>query len=230
MRLLPIICLFIIACSNPDQATTTDKANEMEENMVDSSLSINKEEDNIDDERSNWQKPDYIIKSLGNLEGKTIADIGSGPLGYFVFKLLGQTDVSKVIAIDIDKEAIGMLNVLKNALSTDKSERLDVRLAEANNPKLDKEETDIILIVNTIAYFPDRLNYLKNLKESLKPGGQLIIIDFKMKRIPDYVEAPPYNSRTYLNIIEEELYAAGYNNITTNDTSLEYQYLISAEK
>ena len=182
------------------------------------------------DERSNWQKPELIINSLGNLEGRTLADIGSGALGYFVFKLLGQTEVEKVIAVDIDPDAVEMLNILKDALSEDKSERLDIRLADENDPKLLDEEVDIILIVNTAAYIQDRIAYFTKLLSKLKEGGKIAIVDFKTKRIPDYVEAPPYEERVYLDIIEEELYASGYSNIITNDTSLEFQYFITAEK
>lgn len=182
-----------------------------------------------DDDRSNWQKPSFVIQSLGDLEAKTLADIGSGALGYFVFKILGQTDIGKLIAIDIDKEAVRMLNILKDALAEEKASKLDIRLADINDPKLDDEETDYILIVNTIAYLPDRINYLKALKSKLRAGGKIVIVDYKTKRIPGFVDAPPYEERVLLHIIEEELYEAGYQNIMTDDTSLEYQYYIAAE-
>ena len=182
-----------------------------------------------DDDRSNWQKPSFVIQSLGDLEAKTLADIGSGALGYFVFKILGQTDIGKLIAIDIDKEAVRMLNILKDALAEKKASKLDIRLADINDPKLDDEETDYILIVNTIAYLPDRINYLKALKSKLRAGGKIVIVDYKTKRIPGFVDAPPYEERVLLHIIEEELYEAGYQNIMTDDTSLEYQYYIAAE-
>ena len=55
------------------------------------------------------------------------------------------------------------------------------------------------------------------------------IVDYKTKRIPGFVDAPPYEERVLLHIIEEELYEAGYQNIMTDDTSLEYQYYIAAE-
>jgi len=182
-----------------------------------------------DDDRSNWQKPSFVIQSLGDLEAKTLADIGSGALGYFVFKILGQTDIGKLIAIDIDKEAVRMLNILKDALAEEKASKLDIRLADINDPKLDDEETDYILIVNTIAYLPDRINYLKALKSKLRAGGKIVIVDYKTKRIPGFVDAPPYEERVLLHIIEEELHEAGYQNIITDDTSLEYQYYIAAE-
>jgi hypothetical protein len=85
------------------------------------------------------------------------------------------------------------------------------------------------LVVNTIAYIPNRLQYLSKLKSKLKENGKIIIIDFKTKRIPEFVDAPPYSEREYLHVIEEELYSTGYHNIQCDDTSLEFQYYISAE-
>ena len=180
------------------------------------------------DERSDWQKPQFIINQMGELTGKTIADIGSGALGYFAFKLIGQTSAEKVIAIDVDKEAITTLNQLKSNLSESHQARLEVRLANPNDPKISEKEVDIALIVNTISYIQNRINYFKDLKSKLKDGGSIIIVDFKTKRIPEFVEAPSYNERVYLDIIEEQLYTAGFTSVEVDDTSLEYQYRMTA--
>lgn len=182
------------------------------------------------DERSDWQKPHLIINELGDLNGKTIADIGAGALGYFVFKILGQTQAEKVIALDIDKEAVAMLSQLKSALSENQKSRLEVRLALPNDPKLLDNEIDVALFVNTVSYINNRVSYFRNLKNKLKENGQIVIVDFKTKRIPAYVNAPKYNNRVYLDILEEELYAAGYSQVITDDVSLKYQYKITAKK
>jgi len=221
-----ILILMLMSCQSGQDKQPRPSASPAD-SIVDSNAGSTKTVQ--DDDRSNWQKPSFVIQSLGDLEAKTLADIGSGALGYFVFKILGQTDIGKLIAIDIDKEAVRMLNILKDALAEEKASKLDIRLADINDPKLDDEETDYILIVNTIAYLPDRINYLKALKSKLRAGGKIVIVDYKTKRIPSFVDAPPYEERVLLHIIEEELYEAGYQNIMTDDTSLEYQYYIAAE-
>jgi len=53
-----------------------------------------------DPSRAEWQKPDAVIASLGPLDGKTVADIGTGT-GYFAFPIAKKA--AKVIAIDIDQ-------------------------------------------------------------------------------------------------------------------------------
>ena len=61
----------------------------------------------------------------------------------------------------------------------------------------------------------------------MKEGGKLLIIDFKKKRTP---VGPPSDIRQPLFVVENELYDAGYKNILTNDTALDYQYIVIAEK
>jgi SAM-dependent methyltransferase len=179
------------------------------------------------DERRRWQKPELVINQLGDLSDKVVADLGAG-IGYFVFKLLPKS--KKVIAIDIDKEKIDILNSFKGSLREDQKAILEVRQSKRDNSLLQTEEVDIILIVNTVAYLNNRIEYFKHLKATLKPGGQIVIVDFKTKIIPEYVGAPPYSERAYLHVLEEELLAAGFKIDKTDDTSLEFQFMIFASK
>src|SRR5690606_25963163 len=54
-----------------------------------------------------WQKPDLVLSLLGNLKGKTVADIGAGT-GFFAFRIANQG--ARVIAIDIDPRAIAWID------------------------------------------------------------------------------------------------------------------------
>lgn len=178
------------------------------------------------DLRMSWQKPFDVIKALGPLEDKVVVDLGAG-IGYFSFKLLPKC--KKVIAVDIDKEKIEILEGFKSTLSPSIQENLDIRLAKMDDPSLAASEADIIFIVNTITYLSPRVEYLRNLRGHLKNGGKLFIVDYKNKRLPDFVPAPSFSDRLVMYKLEEQLEAAGYKNITTDDTSLDFQYMISAE-
>ena len=59
-----------------------------------------------DPRRQNWQDPKFVIEALGNLENKSIADIGSGT-GYFTFQLA--VPAKKVIAIDIEQRFLNYI-------------------------------------------------------------------------------------------------------------------------
>ncbi len=173
-----------------------------------------------------WQKPAQVINKLGDLSGKTVADIGAGT-GYFTFRLIRKAE--KVVAIDIDPEMIALIDLLKVNLDSIQQSRLETRLALPDDPKLGEEEVDVVLIINTIAYINDRDAYLNNLMRSLKEGGLIMIVDYKMKRIASEI-APPSTERLTMLEIEETLERVGYKNIVTDDISLEYQYMISARK
>jgi SAM-dependent methyltransferase len=182
-------------------------------------------EDYVSTNRVLWQKPEMVINLLGDLENKTVADIGAGR-GYFALRMASKA--KKVIAIDIDPRFINYVDSIKTReLPPEIQPRLETRLAEPDDPNLNPEEADIVLIVNTYMYMKNRVEYLKNLKNGIVPGGTLLIIDFKKKRTPI---GPPSQFRIPLYQVEEELYEAGYVNVRTNDTALDYQYLIMAEK
>lgn len=175
-----------------------------------------------------WQKPDLILEKIGpDLAGKVVADIGAGPTGFFSLKLAREG--ARVIAIDIDPAALSYIEKEKAKLDSTQQSLIQTRLARVDNPRLQKEEIDAILIVNTVAYLGNKQTYLANLKNNLKPGGRIVIVDFKMKRLPEQI-APPKSERIYIDVVEEYLYRAGYNNIQVDDQSLAYQYIITAEK
>ena len=85
-----------------------------------------------------------------------------------------------------------------------------------------------VLLASDVAYEQRFFADLEHaFKLMMKPGGRIIIVDFKRKRTPI---GPPNESRLAMHFVEEALYEAGYSNVLTNDTALDYQYIISAFK
>jgi len=223
LRLLIFIStLLIFSCQ--EKKTVTD-SNINLPNKVTETPGATVNSDDEFDERKKWQKPDKVIDMLGDLENKVVADIGAG-IGYFSVKLLPRA--KKVIATDIDTSSI---SILKNIQKLNERYRgkLDVRLATPDDTKILDNELDLILIVNTITYISNRKEYLRNLEAKLKPGGHLVIVDFKTKKFPEFIkDAPAYEDRIYLHVIEEELESVGYTIVRSDDTSLDYQFVVFA--
>ena len=177
-------------------------------------------------DRRFWQKPDLIIRRLGNLEGKVLADVGAGPYGYFTFRIVSKTNVDKVLAIDVDQQPLSYIDSLKTLmLPIDLQRKVQTRLVGTNGPKLKEGEVDIVFMVNIYLYFDKGIEYLKQVRKGLKKGGKIFLVDFKKKRLPI---GPTADEKVALYQIENDLEAAGFINIISDDRSLEYQYIVEA--
>jgi len=175
-------------------------------------------------DRGIWQKPELVISYLGDLEDKTVADIGAGT-GYFTFRLLPKA--KKVIAIDIDPRFINFLDSVKVRLSDSYRDRFESRLATFDDPLLQPEEADNVMIVNTYGYIENRGQYLKTLYKGIAFEGQILIIDFKINNLP---VGPSDEFKVSSRQVERELIAAGFEIAKTDTESLDYQYIILAKK
>ena len=180
----------------------------------------------VEQDRYAWQKPDLVIDKLGNLDGKVVADIGAGT-GYFTFRLMQSAE--KVIAIDIDQDMINLIEIFRQNLDSINQIKVEPRIATPDNPNLKDEEVDIVVIINTIGYIEDRDQYLETLSKAMKDSAQLMIVDFKLKRIPSNI-APAIEYRVSLLEMEELLSKHGYEVIESDDRSLDYQYIVQAVK
>jgi SAM-dependent methyltransferase len=173
-----------------------------------------------------WQKPEMVIQKLGDLSDKVVADLGAGS-GFFSRRLA--QSAKKVIAIEVDPRFIAFMDSIKLVELLPKYQRrFETRLATPDNPNLRPGEAGIVLIVNTYIYIQNRVQYMKHLLSVLPEGGKVIIVDFKKKRIP--ISYPPASIRLELYEVENELLAAGFSGFTSDDCSLDYQYIILAEK
>ncbi|MFK8007362.1 MAG: class I SAM-dependent methyltransferase [Saprospiraceae bacterium] len=175
-------------------------------------------------DRNNWQKPRQVIERLGILTDKVVADIGAGS-GYFSFQIL--PNAGKVIAIDIDPNALAQIDTLVKR-RPDLEPKLETRLVGFNDPKLKDEEVDIVFISNTYSYIENKVDYLKTVFEGVKPKGRIYIVDFKMKILPQIF--PKAEERVPLFEVEKHLQEAGFKHIFSDDKTLDYQYIVIAEK
>lgn len=175
--------------------------------------------------RDVWQRPSDVIDLLGDVSEYKIADIGAGT-GFFSFRLLLRG--ASVIAIDIDPRMLEIIESFKQNLSSEMQTKLETRLALPSDAKIEKDEVDIILIINTIGYIKNRIEYLKQLYEVLPDGGKILIVDFKSRQLP--VEAPSLEFRVPLFQLEQDLANSGFTSIESNDAILDYQYTVLASK
>lgn len=216
--------LYLLSCNTSQNGNQlpTDVYEMSDEDVTDSFDMLISDYENED--RVIWQKPGVVIDLLGDLSDKTVADLGAGS-GYFAFRLLPAA--KKVLALDIDPRAISYMDSIKSTLPEEMKAKLELRLVNTENAGMKNAEVDAVLLVNTYMYLGDRVTYLSNLKEMIIPGGQIIIIDFKKKSMPI---GPPLEEKVDLSMVESELKAAGFKIVSSNDTTLDYQYIIKATR
>lgn len=211
--------LFFACKQNGSENLQTDgsKTNTDQETTEEDYLSEYEREDRVI-----WQKPDLVMNILGDVSDKVIADLGAGT-GYFAFRLLHSA--KKVLALDIDPNAIAYIDSLQAELPLEDAARIESRLVSEQDPRIIEDEVDIIILVNTYTYINDRVNYFKNVKSKLREGGQVLIIDFKRKELPI---GPPPAYKLDQSVVEAELKEAGFEILLSDERSLDYQYIIKA--
>lgn len=209
---------FWSACGNNQQESLDFKLFTPEKFGLNESALVEEE-----DHRVLWQKPNTVLTELGDLTGKTIADLGAGT-GFFSFRMLPRA--GKVIALEIDTLMIAFMQTTKSRLSEELSRKLEIRLVKPDDPGLERGEVDYILIVNTVAYLTDRSSYFQKLKDGLKKDGKIVVVDFKKKQSEI---GPEETYKLEDQVVADQLKAVGFTDVEIDNTTLDYQYIITAE-
>ena len=154
-----------------------------------------------DPKRDAEQKPHEVIQALALAPDAIVADIGSGT-GYFSVRLAHFVPKGRVYATDIEPD---MVKYLAERAKREKLDNLSSIAAAADDPRL-PQKVDLALMVDVYHHIADRTAYLKKLRGSLKPGGRLAIIDFRL----DSPVGPPKSARLAPERVTAELASAGY--------------------
>ena len=154
-----------------------------------------------DPKRDAWQKPHAVIQALALKPDAVIADIGSGT-GYFSARFANMVPKGRVYGVDIEPDMVKYL--------ADRAKREGMRNVTAvavlpGEPKL-PEKADLVVLVDVFHHIEGRERYFEKLRASLKPGGRVAVIDFRM----DSPEGPPKSARIAPGQVKAEMKKAGY--------------------
>jgi ubiquinone/menaquinone biosynthesis C-methylase UbiE len=170
-------------------------------------------------ERDKQQKPDEIVAALKLRTTDRVADIGAGT-GYFTRRFAGAASGGTVFAIDLEPN---MLRYIAKRARTEGQKNVVPVLALPENPMLPPASVDVIFICNTIHHIESRGAYYALLRESLAPGGRLVIVDFKKDAA--LAEGPPVEMRLDRKELERELNDAGFR-LSEEHSFLADQYFV----
>ena len=173
-------------------------------------------------ERESWEMPDRIVRALP-IPGKdaVIADIGAGS-GYFSRRLAAEVPAGKVYAVEIDDEFRAYIEAQREGWGTP---NIEPHLAFYDDPALPERAIDLVFLANTYAYLRERVSYLTKVRASLRPGGHVVIIDFRPDAAAPEAFAPAAKYRVAREVVVADLEKAGFA-LEREETFLPYQYYL----
>jgi len=171
-----------------------------------------------DPARDAWQKPEQVVRHLTLSSDSRVADIGAGT-GYFVMRIAPQVPVGRVYAVDIDPT---MVDFAVKRAQTAGLQNVQGVVASPTAPNL-PEPVDVVLLVDTYHHIEGREAYFSALAASVRPGGRLVIVDYKVDAT---LPGPPMAMRLSPDAVIDELRAAGWRLQTRSEGFLPRQYLL----
>jgi SAM-dependent methyltransferase len=154
-----------------------------------------------DPARDEWQKPHQVMQALALAPGAVVADIGSGT-GYFSIRLAHFVPKGRVYGVDTEPD---MVKYLADRAKRDGLGNVTAVAGKPDDPGL-PAKVDLVLMVDVYHHVADRGRYFGRLRNSLKAGGRVAIIDYKT----DSPIGPPASERITPDAVKAELRAAGY--------------------
>ena len=117
-----------------------------------------------------------VLKAIDLKPGQAIADIGAGTGLYTGLFSDAVGDEGTVYAVDI--VPIFLSNILNRAKETGRK-NIKTVLGTAKSTKLPEHSVDKVFICDTYHHFEFPSNTLASILKALRPGGEIILIDFK---------------------------------------------------
>ena len=131
------------------------------------------------DGREVWDRRHDIIRALRLQPGQVVADIGAGT-GFFATLLAREVlPGGRVYAVDIAK------NFVDASVQRARDRGLDNVVGvvnDAHSVKLPDNSIDLAFTSDTYHHFEYPQSMLRSIHDALRPGGELVVIDFK--RVP----------------------------------------------
>ncbi len=174
-----------------------------------------------DPERLKWQDPEKILSKIGLEPDMIFVDIGSGD-GYFSIpaaRIVGPK--GKVIAIDIDDDAIMRL---KKQSEDEGLSQISAEAGSAEETVVCENCADFVFFGIDLHDFVDPAKAIRNAKRMLRPGGLLIDLDWKTEPTPF---GPPLKRRFAIDKASQLIRSEGFNIKSVADEG-PYHYIIVA--
>ncbi|WP_103068175.1 class I SAM-dependent methyltransferase [Aquimarina sediminis] len=160
------------------------------------------------DKRNTWMNVSDLFE-LAKIElGGAVADVGCHE-GYLTIHMAQKVgDLGKVYAVDVRQDR---LDKLDKYLEEHKIQNVKTILGDYDNPKLPKNTLDAVVVMDTYHEMEDYKDILDRIKESLKPGGKILILEKLKRHMIDKPRDEQIEAHTLsLHYVKKELQQAGF--------------------
>ena len=176
--------------------------------------------------REIFHQRERIVAAAGLKPGMAMADIGAGT-GLFTLHFAQAVGADgKVFAVEIAKN---FLEHIKARASKASASNVQTILCTGKSVELPESSIDLAFICDVYHHFEYPQATLATLHKALKPGGELVLIDFK--RIPgqtsDFIMG---HVRAGQEVFEAEVTAAGFEKVDEVKDLLKENYFVKFKR
>lgn len=179
-RYLTAVAFLLAACSepaNPEADTGNPQAIE--------TPAIDDGEVNLDvwlerlevGSRELYSAREAVVAAAGLKEGDVVADIGAGTGLYTLLFAEAVGAKGHVYSVDIEPLFLDLINRRAEDMGL---YNITAVLGRRNDISLPEQSVDVVFIADTYHYFENREDIMRTVRNALKPGGSLIIIDYEI--------------------------------------------------
>ncbi|SHG31095.1 class I SAM-dependent methyltransferase [Flagellimonas flava] len=161
------------------------------------------------EDRDQWMKTGTLLQLMDLNQGSRVADIGchEGYLSMHLSESVG-TD-GRVYAVDVRSDR---LETLRSNANDRRLRNIITILGDYDDPKLPKDELDAVFIIDTYHEMDSYQKILRHVKNSLKSGGKLMLLEKLKKRVVGKSRQEQVTAHSLgPEYVRDELRDAGFN-------------------
>jgi len=128
------------------------------------------------DERQREENTELSLRLLEVQRGSVVADVGAGS-GYYATRLARLVGPEgRVYASDIQQ---AMLDIIRGRIERERIPNIELVLGTPTDPRLPRAAVDLAIMVDVYHEFSAPQVMLRRIRESLKPGGRLVLLEYR---------------------------------------------------
>lgn len=227
IRLTPVIVLVILLNCFSGTATAQDKSVKPGINDPFRNPDLKEFVGKFEVEsREVFARRNEILAACRIQPGQTVADIGAGT-GLFTQPFSDAVgDTGRVIAVDISQK---FLDHIQQASRKAGRKNVDTLLCKPDSTELPPNSIDVAFVCDTYHHFEFPLKTMTSLYRALKPGGRIILVDFRRVegKSTDWVLS---HVRAGQEVFETEISRTGFRKVREERELLKENYFVEFEK